>query len=123
MTILNTVYSLATEVLAVVPELPVTSDNFPPPGDLDKAITNSSVVFNVVQRVFAVVGIGIVVWTAKGVIQALIKPEPATAIKKFVGGTIAAVLCFRLSLPLTAVEGIGSLLQRVIEAFNNTLKD
>jgi hypothetical protein len=110
-------------MLEAVPAVLVSNDNFPKPGDLDKAIQNSSVVFNVVQRIFAVVGIFVVIWTAKGVIQALIKPEPATAIKKFVGGTIAAVLCFRLSLPLTAVTGIGELLQKVLDAFNNTLKD
>jgi len=123
MTILSTVHNLTAGMLEAVPAVLVSNDNFPKPGDLDKAIQNSSVVFNVVQRIFAVVGIFVVIWTAKGVIQALIKPEPATAIKKFVGGTVAAVLCFRLSLPLTAVTGIGELLQKVLDAFNNTLKD
>jgi hypothetical protein len=123
MTILSTVQQLATGMIELVPSVLANNDgNFPKPGDVNEAITNSSAVFTVVQRVFAVIGVFIVIWTAKGVIQALIGARPTDAVKKLVGGIIAAVLCFRLSLPLSLVEGIGSLLQKVFDAFNTTLK-
>lgn len=119
MTLISTVSTMAIGLA----ELVANNDNTFPGGDLNKAVRDSTAAFRVVQAVFSVIGIGVVVWTAKGVIQALIGAKPVEAAKKLVGGILAAVLCFRLSLPLSMVEGLGNLLDKVFTTFNNTLKD
>lgn len=126
MTILSTIQHMASGFLDLATTLAANNDgggSFPNQGDVNKALTDSGPAFRVVQAVFSVIGVGVVIWTIKGVVTALIGANPMNAVKKLIGGLVAAILCFRLSLPLTLVEGLGSLLSKVFESFNNTLKN
>lgn len=124
MTLLSTIQHLAADIVDLALMLVTDGDgNFGQ--DTQDAIeaADSEGAFTIVQNVFRVIGIGVVVWTAKGVITALVGAKYPDAMKKFIGGTIAAVLCFRLSLPLGLVEGIGNLLEKVFSSFNNVLDE
>lgn len=122
MTVLSTIQQLALGFADVASALLADGEgNYGT--DAQQAIRDGSDAFKIVERVFQVIGLGVVVWTAKGVISALVGAKYPEAAKKFIGGVAAAVLCFRLSLPLSMVDGIGNLLEKVFSSFNNVLKD
>lgn len=117
MTATSTMFHIAAEFVSNN----CASDGVPDPACINKAIEDSGTAFKVAQSFFRVVGVLIVVWTLVSVIKAIIGVKTAEAIKKFLGGILAAVLCFNLRLPLDLIQGVGSVISAVVEEINNLL--
>jgi len=113
---------MTTGVLAAATRVSTLPSNFHgDPADIEGILNRSGAVFSVVQRVFIFIGIVIVIWTAKNVIFALIGAKPTEALKKFLGGLTAAILCFNLLLPLTLVTSLGRLFGEVFNAISRII--
>lgn len=119
MTITNTVLHFAAEFVANT--CPADGSGVPSADCVSKAINESGTAFKVAQSFFRVVGVMIVVWTLISVIKAIIGVKTAEAIKKFLGGILAAVLCFNLRLPLDLITGVGSVFTAVVREINDLL--
>lgn len=97
------------------------------PNDVQTVLDSSSAAFNTVQRVFILVGIVILIVTAKKVIFALMgasggkESGPLAAGKALVMGLIATIFSFNLKLPLSLVSGLGKVLERVFQAVSGVL--
>jgi len=123
MTILSTITHYALDLVANAGTGACADAAVPTKDCLAKAIEDSGTGFKIAQAVFRVVGIGVVIWTVKGVITALIGAKPVDAFKKLAGGVIAAVLCFNLRLPIDLIEGFSFIFKRVIEAINTVIRN
>lgn len=119
MTITNTMLHFTAEFVANT--CPTDGGGVPSADCVSKAINDSGTAFKVAQSFFRVVGVAIVVWTLISVIKAIIGVKTAEAIKKFLGGILAAVLCFNLRLPLDLITGVGSVFTAVVREINNLL--
>lgn len=116
MTTTNTMIHFAAEFVANT-----CKEGVPDASCINAAIESSSTAFRVAQSFFRVVGVAIVIWTLISVIKAIIGVKTAEAIKKFLGGILAAVLCFNLRLPLDLITGIGSVFTAVVGEINDLL--
>jgi len=119
MTITNTMLHFAAEFVANT--CPTDGGGVPSADCVNKAINESGTAFKVAQSFFRVVGVLIVVWTLISVVKAIIGVKTAEAIKKFLGGILAAVLCFNLRLPLDLITGVGSVFTAVVREINDLL--
>jgi hypothetical protein len=90
---------------------------------IDAAVEESGAAFKVASAVFRFIGIAVVIWTLVSVVKALIGMKTAEALKKMVGGILAAVLCFNLKLPIELIEGFGVLFNRVLEQVNDVISN
>jgi hypothetical protein len=75
--------------------------------------------FGVVQNFFTLIGIAISIWTLWKVIKYAALAKPADAVKFFVGGLVAAIFCFDISLPLSLVEGMGGVFRSAFDTLSD----
>lgn len=118
MTIISTAFHFAADLVANT----TCGEGVPTNDCIKKAIEDSGTAFKIAQAIFRVIGVGVVIWTVKGVLSALIGAKPVDAFKKLAGGVVAAVLCFNLKLPIQLVEGFSVIFERVIVAINNLIR-
>lgn len=119
MTITNAIIQATAEFVANT--CPTDGTGVPSPDCITAAIDESGTAFRVAQSFFRVVGVMIVVWTLVSVVKAIIGAKAPDAIKKFLGGILAAVLCFNLRLPLDLISGVGAVFTQVVGEINDLL--
>lgn len=122
MTIISTITHVATEFVShVVAEDPCVAGQVPTKACIDAAVNESGAAFKVASAVFRFIGIGVVIFTLVSVVKALMGMKTADALKRLIGGILAAVLCFNLKLPIQLIEGFGVLFNKVLEQVNNVI--
>jgi hypothetical protein len=81
-----------------------------------KVIDAAGPVFGVVQTVFVVIGVAILLAAMFKVVKAFAKGDFGSAAKTGIGGIIAAILCLNLTLPITLINGLGSIASNIVES-------
>ena len=122
MTILS-IINFATEIATNVVSATCEPGQVPTAECINAAVKDSGTAFKVASAVFRFVGIAVVIFTLVSVVKALIGLKTAEALKKLIGGILAAVLCFNLALPLTLIEGFGAMASKVLEQVNDVISD
>ena len=82
--------------------------------DTNTVIDQSGGAFDVVSRIFAVIGTVIIIITLWRAIQGFAKGDIGKAARTIIGGLVAAILCFNLTLPIDIVKAGGSLAKNAV---------
>lgn len=110
---MNILTKAATRVL-----LANNNDPVIPGQSVEEVLDAGSESFGVVQNFFTLIGIAISIWTLWKVIKFAALAKPADAVKFFVGGLVAAIFCFDISLPLSLVSGMGTVFRSAFDTLS-----
>lgn len=90
-------------------------------GSAKEILETSGAIFPVVQRVFALIGVVIVLWTLFKAIQAFVSGSVGKSARTIVGGLVAAILAFNIMLPVQLVKAGGNVMESVICTLGSAL--
>lgn len=87
-------------------------------GTVDPTAVTSSIdsVMGPVRALFMVIGIVIILLVVFKVAKAFAKGDFGSVVKVGIGGVVAAVLCFNLNLPISIINDMGNLAQKVFNS-------
>jgi hypothetical protein len=93
------------------------------PGEVQDILSKSSDTFEVAQRVFIFIGIGILIYTTYKIVTNLLAKSGGLvdALKSGFTGITAALFCFNLQLMQFLVSGLGKAWARVFNSLSNVI--